>query len=319
MSKKVVILGNTNLGYSWFVLTTHQGCVLNGCDVANIDFKSNSLSDIRDTIIRLNPDIVFTHLSFHGNKHPVGNTLQMYKDVKKKIDVKFIHTLGDARKQDRYMGDVSDIFHSAFVSNLDCIDICKNAWKTDRVYYNPYSSLVYNKIAEPKIDLNFGVVFTGSPGAHKDRSEFIRKLTAIMDIRIFKTQTKDDLRHRTDELSASTECILGLCTGYDIRGYIDVRPFQYLGTGACMIIRKFNGMDEVMPDNLYYPITSYNNPHEVKEIYEKFIKNKPNKRMRNRAFKYIQKYHSCKERMKNVLNIIDEKQDSVKALRKEFE
>jgi hypothetical protein len=95
-------------------------------------------------------------------------------------------------------------------------------------------------MAEPVKDLMFKKpIFTGSPNSHKDRSQFIKKLQEIMPIKIVTTKSSENLRGRTPELSVSAKCILGLCTGYDIGGYIDVRPFQYLGTGACMIMRKF--------------------------------------------------------------------------------
>ena len=48
-----------------------------------------------------------------------------------------------------------------------------------------------------------------------------------------------------------TWSILGLCTGYDLDGYIDVRPFQYLGEGAVLIARKFLNMDNIIPPDLY--------------------------------------------------------------------
>jgi len=78
-----------------------------------------------------------------------------------------------------------------------------------------------------------------------------------LKIEKFQTQSKNDIRHKTSEVSASAQCILGFCTGYDIDGFIDVRPFQYMGAGAVMITRKFKGMDDIIPDDLYYFINGY--------------------------------------------------------------
>jgi hypothetical protein len=82
------------------------------------------------------------------------------------------------------------------------------------------------------------------------------------------------MRHRTQELSASAKCVMGLCTGYDVDHYIDVRPFQYLGSGACMITRKFKGMDDIIPPDLYYPFEGYNQKDAkyVKELYQRILK-----------------------------------------------
>jgi hypothetical protein len=130
----------------------------------------------------------------------------------------------------------------------------------------PYSSLVYETFGsyDPKLDFKMPV-FTGSPTAHVDRKKFIDSVKKIMPIKVISTMSKGDLRDRTLDLSASS-VILGLCTGYDVEGFFDVRPFQYLGAGACMIMRKFPGMDELIPDDLYYSFESYDNPEVVKEL-----------------------------------------------------
>ena len=295
---KAVILGNTKLGYSWFYLTYKQGLLLNGVDVVDIDYKSNSLNDIKNMLISLNPDIVFTHLSFHYRFRSTDIVLQMQRDVIKQTGCKFVHVVMDARKEDRYMGDISDAFHIAFVGNFEMLENCKNAWKIP-VYYTPYSSLVYDSMGKQVKELMFQeAVFTGLPGIHTDRQQFLKKLSQKIPIKIFETQSGNDLRNRTLELSASAKCILGLCTGYEISGYIDVRPFQYLGAGACMIIRKFSNMDDLIPDNLYYPITSYANDGVMMAIdhYHRILR-EDTSLMQQAAFSYIQKFHSCKVRI----------------------
>jgi len=134
-----------------------------------------------------------------------------------------------------------------------------------------------------------------------------------MPIEIFITQSKHDLRNRTPELSVSAKCILGLCTGYDIKHYTDVRPWQYLGTGAFMIMRKFNGIDDIIPDDLYIPFEGYNNPQVVKDLFEQW-EDKDTMFMRKSAFDFIQTYHSSKVRMENIINVIEGKQDTVRAM-----
>jgi hypothetical protein len=139
-----------------------------------------------------------------------------------------------------------------------------------------------------------------------------------MEIRTFQTQSGQDLRHRTPELSSSAKCILGLCTGYDINHYIDVRPFQYLGTGAFMIIRKFKGMDDIIPDNIYVSFDSYDDPYVVKLLFEEWSYLDTTS-IRNDAFNYIQIFHSCKERLRNVFRVLEGRQDSTKSFRSEYE
>ena len=84
---KAIILGNVNLGYSWFVLNTFSGLRLNGYDVIGIDYKSTPLNEIKQKILNYSPNLIFTHLSFHANIHPTDKILQFFRDIKNKIDV----------------------------------------------------------------------------------------------------------------------------------------------------------------------------------------------------------------------------------------
>ena len=115
-------------------------------------------------------------------------------------------------------------------------------------------------------------VFTGNPHAHTDRTNFIQLLNTILPMRTFITQSPGDLREFTPELSMSAYAILGLCTGYDIDHYIDVRPFQYMGAGAVMITRRFKGMDDIIPPDLYFPFHGYtaSDAASVKYIYDQY-------------------------------------------------
>ncbi len=303
---KACILGNTALGYSWFVLTYRQGLRMNGVEVYEIDYKSNPINDIKKMLMKMKADIVFTHLTFH-NIYSIPAVLQMFRDINKTVGTKFIHVTMDARGKDRYMADISGVFHLAVVGNHIMEESGRSAWNIPTMY-SPYASMYYDKMSEPVNELVFtDALFTGNSRSHPDRTDFINKLSKRIPLKIITTQSGQDLRHRTHELSASAKCILGLCTGYDIDGYIDVRPFQYLGAGACMIIRKFKNMDRVIPEHLYFPIDSYSEKaaDECAEYYRRSLK-EDTLEMRKEAFDFMQNYHSSKIRIKEILNKIGE-------------
>lgn len=309
--KKAVILGNTKLNYSWFVQTYRQGLKANGVTVYHIDYKSTPLSDIKKMLLDIKPDMVFTHLTFHAHINPIESVLQMYRDVHNKLGTIFCHTCNDAREEDRYMGSVEGAYQVAFVGTHALAANCQKAWNIP-VHYTPYSSLCYGSMAKPVPELSFAEpVFTGSPKAHRtgwqdNRAQFIEDLGRAMSIRIFQTQSVNDLRKRSHELSASAKCILGLCVGYEIDGYIDVRPFQYLGSGACMVMRTFPNTDDIIPRDLYYPFHSYDKEAiaDIKYAWEVDIQRRYNIEMREKAFNYIQQNHSCKVRIAEVLEHI---------------
>lgn len=311
---KVCILGNTNNPvtgkpndpYSWFVKTYQQGLQLNEIDPLLIDYKSQSLFKTKRDLSIYKPDWCFTHLSFH-KIYSTDRVLETFSELYKKYNIKFIHTCSDARKEDRYMGNLSNSFYAAFVGNKELLTNAKNKWKIP-VFYSPYSSLTYKKMAEPIPELiNKKAVFTGSINAHTDRKQFIDLLKEYgVQLQIYGTQSKNDMRHRTPELSTSALCILGLCTGYDIDGFIDVRPFQYMGAGACFLGRKFKNVDDILPPDLYYPFDGYERKDAkyVKDTWQKIMKT-DTWPMRTKAFKFIQQNHSSKIRINQIIDILN--------------
>lgn len=312
MKALAVILGNTKLNYSWFVKTYRQGLQANGVKVWDLDYKSTALSNIKQILLQIKPNLVFTHLTFHAHINPIDSVLQMYRDVHKQVGTIFCHTCNDAREEDRYMGSVEGAYQVAFVGTHALARNCQKSWNIP-VHYTPYSSICYENMSQIFPELSFREpVFTGSPNAHRqgwadNRAQFIEDIQKTLPIHIFKTQSAQDLRKRSHALSASTECILGLCVGYEIDGYMDVRPFQYLGSGACMIMRKFPNTEDIIPDDLYYPIYDYSkqSAYQVKELWQEILNTDTNP-MREKAFNYIQQNHSCKVRLAEVLQRVKE-------------
>lgn len=314
----ICILGNTGKkiedAYSWFVKTTYQGMVLNGHNVYGFDYKSHSFSEIRNFLFDKTPDIIFTHLTMHNHKDKF-DMMEIFDSLRSLYGTKIIHTLQDARPDPRYKGDISHAFDLALVSQTENIEKFKKMWNIP-VYYWPYSSLTYDKMGSYKENLDFKMpVFPGNPYSHSDRSEFIRKLQNIMNIKIIQTKSKDDIRGRTLDFSASSPCVLGLCTRYDekIYGYNEVRPYQYMGAGAIMIMRDYEVNKEIFPNDMYFGFDSYKDPNVVKELWQKIQKmsHDEKNRMRERAFNFIQKYHSSKVRMAQTIELIGGKRDKL--------
>lgn len=318
MTYKICILGNTgkniNQAYSWFVKTTYQGMVLNGHEAVGFDYKSHSIEQIRDFLFDYSPDILFTHLTMHRH-HDKFDIMEIFDELRSLIGTTIIHAMQDARPEPRYNGDISHAFDMALVAQTENIEKFQKYWKVP-VYYWPYSSLTYDKMGTYKKELDFGKpVFPGSPNSHADRTRFIRKLQSIMDIKIIQTGSHEDIRGRTLDFSASTPCVLGLCTGYDnsIWGYNEVRWAQYLGAGAIMIMRDYDCNKYIIPPDLYFGFDSYKDPGIVKEYWEK-IKKMPDEEkneMRQKAFNFIQTHHSSKVRMKQTIEVIEGKRDKL--------
>ena len=319
---KVVILGNTtnpitqkpNDPYSWFVKSFRDGFNHNNIECKLINYRKTGLLNIKRQLISYKPQYVFTHLSFHNNTYPIEQMLQTFSELNKVHNIKFIHTCSDARRVDRYMGNLSESFHCALVGTYPLVENGRKAWKIP-TYYTPYSAITQYNIAQPTNELSFNKlpIFTGGETSHKDRWEFIKLLRNYgLQIKTFKTQGSDDMRERTQQLSSSATCILGLCTGYDIDGFADVRWVQYGGSGACLIMRKFTSFDKLLPDDLYYSFNSYSEEDArlVKKTYSKIL-NTDTWPMRSKLFHYIQQTHSSKVRIKQILDVLDGTRDDI--------
>lgn len=313
VNNTAVILGNTKLNYSWFVLTYRQGLKLNGYEVFEIDYKTANPDKIFKKLSNIKPKYVFTHLTFHSI-YPVDKMLDMFEDLRKRYDIKFIHTLGDAREEPRYNKDISSAFDVALINQTKSLKKFEKYWNIP-VIFSPYSSLTYKELGSYKKRLDFNsLVFMGGLH-HKERMSLLNPLMSKMNLKIFATQSSEDMRHVSHDFMISNKAILSVCTGYDITHYNEVRPWQILGSGGCMIHKTFDGEDDMIPNDLYYQHNLDSN--QVKETYERILKTDTTD-IRKRGFDFIQKYHSSKVRMCNVLKVLEGKQYTTKSLIKEF-
>lgn len=314
---KACILGNTGknvrTAYSWFCKTTAQGLMLNNCNVVGYDYKSHTIDQIYNFLRDGKFDILFTHLTFHRH-HNTEKILEIFDEIRTCLDTKIIHTMQDARTEPRYKGDISFAFDMALVGQIKNIPKFKKYWKIP-VYYFPYASMTYDRMGYYKKELDFRLpVFPGNPNSHPDRADFLKKLQSKMRFKIISTKSPEDIRKETLNFSKSNPCVLGFCTRYEqpLYGYYEVRPWQYLGAGACMILRPYKGFENVIDPKLYYSINSYSvNDAERVAKYWKKIQKENHDSMRENAFNFVQKYHSSMVRIKQVIEILEDKREKL--------
>lgn len=307
--KTACILGNTNLNYSWFVKTFRQGLVLNGYEVIEIDYKTTCPEVIKNILMASKPSVCFTHLTFHGI-YPVSKILEIFKDINVSVGTKFIHVLGDARSEPRYNGSMDGAFHMAFINQTENLEKFQNYWNIP-VVFAPYCALKYDDLGQYNSRLDYkSLIFMGSE-THRERSNLLHNIRAIgVPFKMFYTQGRDDKREVTHDLVASNHAVLSACTGYDIKHYNEVRPWQLLGSGAVIIHKTFKGEDDLIPSDLYYHHNF--NASEVKCVYEDIVSSDTTK-IRRSAFEFIQRYHNSQVRLDNILKVIDEKQDTTRS------
>lgn len=322
---KILVIGNTGIdiarAYSWFVKNVYEGVSILGHEVRGIDFHSISTDVLRNKIYEYKPEIIFTHLTFHKKGlQRLSEILELYGKARKKFGCKIVHYLFDGRSTPRYYGDISHAFDCAFVSQTESISKLSQIWRIP-VYFSHYACQKYKEIGKFDKSINIGnkLVYTGNIGSYPEgRGKFLKDLQKIMDLQIFITQSKNDMRNKTLKLSATAKIILSISSGYNIKHFIDTRPWQYLGAGAFLIQKVFKDMKDIIPSNLFAPFYDFDT-YLVKDLYDYWMNNKKErKQIQKRAFDFMQKYHTCDRRMKDTLNVIFEKREKIRIFRKDL-
>lgn len=307
-----MILGNVQLGYSWFVLGATEGAYLNGCWVKTVDIKANTFSFIRDHIYWFRPDVILTHITFHkavDQIHGTTKLLQLLSDVRSQLKTRVCYHMGDARTSPRFANNISDSFDLGLVNNFvpDVLENFSRIWGIPCIWW-PYACLQQRAIAGVVSHLRCGLAFTGNLGGgelYQARTDFIKALQKKMEIQVFETQGGNDLRYLTPELSASADGILSLPADTDVSGYIDVRPFQYGGAGALLFQRWSDSLNKVFSEDHMVKFEGYD-PDIVLDLYDKYSKDREgNIEKRQAVFDYVQLEHSYKRRIHDVLRQFD--------------
>lgn len=323
---KILIVGNITeditKAYSWYVKNIYEGCTILGHDVEGVEFRHISTLTLRNTIFEHKPDIIFTHLTFHGHGlSRLEEVMELFKDARQKLGSKVIHFLMDARMIPRYSGDISQSFDCAFVNQTQNLKRFSEFWNIP-VYFSQYACQKYKNRARPVDDLkglgNY-LVYTGNTGSYPGcRAKLIEDLQKIIPLRIIITQSPEDLRSRTLELAATAKMILSVSSGYDIAHFLDTRPWQYLGAGAFLIQKVFKNVQDIIPSELYAAFNSFD-AEEVKGLYEYWLHGgRKRDVVKQKAFDFMQKYHSCDRRMSDILDVILGKRDKVRIFLKDL-
>lgn len=314
---RIAVIGNTIREYSAFVTGVREGIIRCGHRYRGIDFRSTSFGQMEHLLKEFRPDYIFTHMILNASIGKTPGTLDILSSIRKKFGTKVIHTMQDARRTSRYPQDISQAVDMGLINQTECIKDFENTWKVP-VYYWPYATLHQRNIAPPDPGLmDFEFIYTGNMNTdlYKERTAFVEKLRSKIKLHIFKTQEGNDKRALTAELSTSVKAILGVGLRYDIEGYIDVRPFQYVGAGALLITHVYKGMEKVFSYGKHLVTFEGYDVEKVISLYEWACKNKEKVfRIRLAGFEFVQRRHSWEIRVKDAIDTIEGRIDKPRVL-----
>ena len=302
---RIATLGDWNNYFSYFLNGTMEGAIQNGCWFRPINIRM-SKKQIRDNILEFRPHILMTHMLYSQVLKEPPETRNMLGKLKQKIDMKIYYHLGDARTEPRYPHNISNHVDGCLVNQTENLNKFSAIWNVP-CYYWPYGCFYQDTIADPVEEFTYNLVFTGGlrdKGIHAHRTNFIRELQKKIPVKIYPDDKYSDTKLLTAEIAASARAILGVCAGYDIGGYMDVRPFQYPGAGGFLMQRYYRGMYKVILPYEHMIVFKSDDPAEFIELYRKWM-DKPQEieRIRWAAFNFFQEHHSYYNRMKDVIDI----------------
>ena len=303
---RIATLGDYVDYYSHFLYGTMEGAIRCGAWFRPIALFGTSLDKIKEQVDFFKPNILLCHCIFNRHPHNREEVLGMLKMLRKKYGTKVFYHAGDARTQPRYPQDISDFVDVCLVNHLELKQL-EEIWKV-KCYNWPYACLHQYRISDVDPDMVQDLVFTGSlsdVNHHAPRAAFIKHLSQKVKVKVYPDDRIGNSRFFTDVVSASAKAVLGFQMGCDINGYVDVRPFQYIGAGALYIQDKHNNMDYFFQEGQHYAGFERDNIESFCEVYQRYVVDYPyeGEAIRKQGFKYAQSVHSTKVRMEKVIQI----------------
>ena len=302
---RIAGLGDYDNYLSYFTYGIMEGSIRAGHMFRPVPFFNTTLDTVYEQIIWFKPHILLCHMIFGcSHYYEQDRVLSMLFNLRKKHNIFIVYHAGDARLNPRYRGDISDFVDLGLLNQDNCA-YYSGIWKIPVIRW-PYMCLYQEQMAEPVSMFRCRVAFTGEMGGgvHKERTDFVRKLQSSgIDVKIFPTPESGNTRFQTAELAASADTVLGMQMERSLRGYLDVRPFQYIGAGAVYLHDSCIQMRESFEKDIHY--FEYNKD-DIKSIYDIFdsISKYPelSSIIRHEGFKYCQEKHSTKQRIEQIVN-----------------
>ena len=315
---RIITLGDFKQYYSWYLVGTVQGSILNGHLHYSVPIRQKPVA-IEEQINFFKPNVLFCHMIFsehlvdaEGKTYERESLHEVLSRARRKWGTKIVYQEGDARGGSRYPYPAMDLIDLGLV-NSQLNEKYTELMKVKFIHF-PYFSLYQKEIETPDNVFRTQMSFAGNTSPRKEghlhtgRYEFIEKLKHKLEMKIYPDTIIGNSKFCTAQLASSSSSVLGIHQGFKVPGYLDTRPWMYCGAGGLYFHDKHPAMERFFRDGVHYVGFERDN---IADFYEKwkYYKSNPGaaKKIRKQAFEYTQKYHSSKERIKQVINIIEGK------------
>lgn len=294
-----LLIGDCDHYQSPYIYSVTQAMKLLGHEHANVSIRQ-TIDTLARHVWSLRPTIIWTHmLLWPPPGSPGVHQLEglMLEAVKRGSKV-VVHD-GDCKEQPRYPKDISAWCAVALVNH----GYDRSVWRCPILPW-PYCAFTQASIEAPSIPAIAGKLFfagTAQAGALYDaRNRLIDDVRQRVPMHVHPPDGGNTL-FRTAKFAPSALAVLGFGRP-EAPGWTDTRVFQYPGAGGILI---HDHAPQLEPWEHFVPYVS-GSADSVVEAFQRVQTMTETERtaLRERAFAFVQKYHSSVARVRQVLDLL---------------
>ena len=334
---RIATIGDYQKWFSYFLMGTAQGSFLNGHLHYSIPIRQH-YEEIENQLRYFRPHFVFCHMIFSENlaamiKGDENAEWEQYTDrgetkmkkiespikrerfhemlakTRRQLGFKVLYQEGDAKRIPRYPHPITELVDLVLINSRQTEEYEK-IFRVPTIHW-PYFAMNLDA-PQPSDNLfNAQMVFAGNMSPrnrghlHYGRAEFLEGLKKHFNLKTFPNDNIKNTRFLSAEVASSAEVVLGINQGMNIPGYLDTRPFQYIGAGAFFFMDPSDAMNDFFQPTVHYVPYERHNVQSVRDWYNHYFKEHRDKvkEVRQTGFEYVQRWHTAAHRVKMAIDI----------------
>lgn len=314
---RIACLGDYTGYFSWYLHGIMEGSILNGAWFRPINIRQ-PLETIEEQINYFKPHLMFTHMILGEEvKHEYGRyeRSQLHnsiRNVRNKWGIKIAHQEGDPRGELRFGDNIANLIDIGLL-NHSMLDKF-TPWGIKCVHW-PYFSMTQQDFCDKNSLVECDVAFTGNVSQrlpehqHHGRYEFIKALGERLKVKTFPNDVIGNSRFYTPEISSSAKAVLGIHQGFNLHGYLDTRPFQYIGSGALYFHDHCEAINQFFEEGKHFVGYNRFDANDFVEKFDYYTRENPEagNKIRRQGFNYCQKYQTSKHRVGYAIDLLQGK------------
>lgn len=264
----------------------------------------DDLGRVARQLDEMRPDVIWTHTVPwvpREAKVPGWVFLDVLADWRRRGARVLLHD-GDPRPATRHPSSLSASFDLALCNH----SLPRAEWQVPTLRW-PYAAMAQRELGATVDSLRAGLLFAGIVRKDEDlyspRTDLLAVLRQKLGDRLTVRTGGVNDRMQVADVAASAQAVLGFGRP-EVRGWVDTRVFQYPGAGGVLL--HDDAAEFLEPGAHYLQFTrgadAEATARNVVGVFEEAERGLPE--MRRRAFEHVQKHHTWRHRVDQVLALL---------------